>query len=445
MHELEFYLFGLGGYPDLPHTDDLPNRSTYIDLPNELIDPNRAQYYLHSYLDTLAMGEELGFDGIATTSQMGGPAGMTAQALLSAAYLAAATDRIPIAALGPIGGTFTSPIRLAEQAALVDVMSKGRLILGLPTGHGMNYHAASSDAMHPAFGRERQREAHDLLIKAFTHPGPFEWRGKYFHVPYANLWTKPVQQPYPPIWVPATGSKATYELCAENKYTYQVVFAPRAFLRRNIQNFKDACERRGYTPDPKQIALVIHTHVAETDEQARLEAEPHLLWCFQHLLRSPFEDAFPPGIFTKESLRGFMESGYRSKEIGSMSYEELLDERWAIIGSPETVTEMLEEVAAEHGAGRIVCVVDDGAKPNWMLRKSLTLMAEEVIPRFRKAGGKPSWAIDDPRPVPTHAELGAATLGTEPRATAEVLMPDGHRLEMRRAHLAERLNDRNSN
>jgi alkanesulfonate monooxygenase SsuD/methylene tetrahydromethanopterin reductase-like flavin-dependent oxidoreductase (luciferase family) len=356
--------------------------------------------------------------------------------MLTATWLAARTERIRIACIGPILNTYGSPMRAAEEIALLDNLTKGRLVVGLPLGHGGNYQAAAS--MNPSYAREKHNEAHDLVMKAFTDPGPFEWRGKHFHVPYANLWIQPVQKPHPPIFIPSSGSRTTFEICAENHYTYQALFSPRHVLRRNIESFREACRRHGYEADRKQITAVVNIHVAETDAQARLEAEPYLLWSFQQLLRSNRYDAFPPGMFTVDSLRGFMTAGgYRDREIGSMTYDELIGEGWCIVGSPQTVTEKLGEISEELGAGRIINIADQGSMPNWMVRKSLTLMAEEVIPHFRGPGGLPVWAAEDPRPVPTHAQLGAAMHAKEPLIPPEVLMPDGERHELRTSHLAD--------
>jgi alkanesulfonate monooxygenase SsuD/methylene tetrahydromethanopterin reductase-like flavin-dependent oxidoreductase (luciferase family) len=437
MADLEFYFFNFGSYPDVPHVDETPRRSLYIDLPNDFFDEHAGAWLVDSYLDTLAFAEKLGFDGTCTTTQMGGPIGVTPSSILPAAFLAARTERIRIVALGPILNTYLSPMRAAEDIALLDQMSGGRLIVGLPMGHGQNWHAAGS--MNPAYARGRHWEAHDLIMKAFTEPGPFEWQGEYFHVPYANLWPKPIQKPHPPIFIPAAGSRSTFERCARHGYTYQTLFAPRKSMHRSISAFRKITrEEFDYEAEPKQIAAVLFVHVAETDRQARLEAEPHLRWVFQNMIRAQPYDAFPPGHFTVESLRGFMTAGgYRDRDIGDMTYDELLDEGWGILGSPETCAEQLEEVVEELGAGRIIVIADNGAMPNWMIRKSMTLFAEQVIPRFRPPGGKPVWAREDPRPVPTHAQLGASLLGRELPAHPEVVMPDGERADLRYAHLAE--------
>lgn len=430
MRQLEFYLFNYGSYPFIPHSDELAPKSAYIDLPNRYYEPLRGQWLLDTYFDTLVFGEKLGFDGILTTAQMGGPVGMTPCPNLSAAYLAARTERILIGTVGPILNTYLSPMRIAEELAQLDNMSGGRLIVGLPMGHGQNWHAMGS--ANPAWARERHWEAHDLIVKAWTEPGPFEWEGKFFHVPYANLWPRPIQ-PKLPVWIPAAGSKITFQKCAEHRYTYQTLFSPRKAMARNIKAFREETQRHGYEADPKQIAAVLFIHVAESDRQARIEAEPHLMWVFQNANRTPAHDAFPPGHFSVDSLRGFLAGGgYRAKDIGELTYDELVDEGWVVIGSPESVVAQLEQLVDELGAGRIVHIADFGAMPNWLIRKSLTLMAEQVIPKFRSPGGKPIWA-SDLRPAPTHAELGARL--AEPEAIPQARMPDAGVIDVRTGHV----------
>jgi len=434
MPDLEFYAFGFASYPNIPHAEDMPRRNHYIDSPSDVYDPERGQWVFDSFIDTLVFCEKLGFDGVATNTQMGHPGGLQTSANLLAGVLAAATERIKIASLGPILNTYLSPMRVAEEIALVDLISKGRLIWGLPMGHGQNWQAAGG--MNPSHSRDRHWEAHDLIIKAFTEPGPFEWQGDYFHVPYANLWPRPVQQPFPEIWVPSAGSRITFEKCAEHRYTYQTLFAPRAALKRNVDAFRKVTEEYGYTADPKQIAAVLFVHVAETDRQARLEAEPHVRWMFQNAIRANRYDGWVPGHFSPESMRGFLQAGgYRDRDIGEMSYDEIVEEGWGLFGSPDTVAEQLEEIVDELGAGRIVLIVDNGAMPNWMVRKSLTLMAEQVFPRFRPPGGAPIWAREDDRSVPTHAQYGAYRREHPLPYLPEAVMPDGRRVDVGTSHV----------
>lgn len=432
MSKLEFHLFNYGAYPYVPYSYDRP-KTLYIDLPNKHWDSVLGKSALDTYFDTLAFGEKLGFDGILTTTQMGGPVGMTPSANLAAAYLIAKTSRVKVGTIGPILNTYTSPIRAAEDLALLDVMSGGRLIIGLPMGHGMNYHAAG--VMNPTHARDRYWESHDLMVKAFTDDGPFEWQGKYFHVPYANLWPKPIQKPYPDVWIPAAGSAVTLDRAARHKYTYQALFSPRKVLKKNVNTFRDLARKYGYEAGPDQVALVIFIHVAETDAQARLEAEPHLQWLFQNINRSKHHDAFPPGHFSVESIRAAMTGGgYRDRDIGKMTFDQLTTEGWAIIGSPKTVRDQLESITDELGAGKLIHVADLGAMPNWLIRKSLTLMAEEVIPHFRDSDGLPIWAKSEPV-ASLNSQIGATR--ETPLEVQQAELPEDGRIAVATAHVKE--------
>ncbi len=406
MNDYEFNVIMDGAYPWVPYAGR--RKSNYISLPNEHYDRTLGQRVLEDQLETLAALEDLGFDGAVMSEQHNGPIGVLGNPMLAGAWLAARTSRIRIAVIGSIINAYETPIRLAEEIATVDTMSRGRLTVGLPMGHGMQYH--SLGVMNPARARARYREAHELLIAAMTHPGPFEWNGEFFHVPYVNLWPKPLQQPHPPIVVPGGGSIETLQLIAKHRYTYLCVLNPRPTFLRNLERLREFCAENGYELDPGQIAQLIGIHVAETDKQARLEAEAHDLWQFQNFFQSPMHDNFPPGYVSPQSLQGILSGGYRSKPLSQMSFDDLVDAGWVIVGSPETVASKLREALEESGAGRLIIGGNAGSKPRWLTLKSLTMFAEEVIPRLRK-GGSPRWKDAPLAGYETSAEFGSRRPG----------------------------------
>ncbi|HTX07355.1 MAG TPA: LLM class flavin-dependent oxidoreductase [Solirubrobacteraceae bacterium] len=434
--QLEFYLFHNGAYRWAPHKDLIGewSRSNFVSLPTSFYKPEYALRAMDEWLETNILAEKLGYDGVVVGEQHNGPIGLSGNPMVITSWLAANTERLLIAAVGPLLNAYLSPLRLAEEIAIVDILSRGRLILGLPMGIGGQYHSVG--VMDPTHARTRFREAHDLMFKAMTEPGPFEWQGDYFHVPYVNLWPRPLQQPHPPVWIPAAGSRETLQLCARRRYTYQSVLTPRSTLSRNCVLFRELCAEEGYETAPEQIAYVVIVHVAETDRQARLEAEPHVMWLYQNFFRSTFQDSFPPGHVSIASLRGMAAGGgYRSRDISEMTWEELWDEGWIVAGSPSTVVERLEELTDEFGAGRIVMIPDMGSAPSWMVKKNLTLCAEEVLPRFRAPGAGPVWAREDRRAPTTWAQWAAA--GGEPKATPEARVEGDGVLDVRTAHVQE--------
>lgn len=156
----------------------------------------------------------------------------------------------------------------------------------------------------------------------------------------------------------------------------------------------------------------------------------------QNSLGSPFHDSFPPGHVTPQSLRGMAAGGgYRSRDISETTYEEALESGQFIVGSPETVTERIDEITTKMGAGRISITGDTWTMAPWMTRKSMTLFAEEVMPKFRPAGGRPSWDRTERAGYRTISEYGATVQDPQfvPQSVIEGVGP----VDIRTAHVPE--------
>src|SRR5213076_2049697 len=170
------------------------------------------------------------------------------------------------------------PIRVAEEIAMLDVISGGRIISGFVRGTGMEYY---SYGVNPVHSRERFYEAHDLILRAWTEPGPFPFVGKHYRYRYVNPWPRPLQQPHPPIWLPGTGSLETIDEAAKYRYPFMMVFAPLWFTKT--------------------------AYVAETDEKAHAEARDHIMWLFHRGLKIPDYHWFPPGYMSGKSLGNMLQ------------------------------------------------------------------------------------------------------------------------------------------
>lgn len=425
MTAVEFLGFVDNAYPHVPYAGE--RKSNYITLPNEHFDPIEGQRVVNRQLELLASLEGYGFDGAVFSEQHNGPIGLWGNPMMAAGWLAARTSHMKIVVNGPLINAYQNPIRLAEEIASADLMTGGRLVLGFPMGHGMQYH---STGMNPGTARERHREAHDLLVKALREPGPFAWEGKHFNIPYVNLWPKPLQTELDCI-LPGGGSLETLKLAAQRRYSYQNALAPLESMRKTLERFRDLCREEGYEPAPKQSAAVINVHVAETDEVARREVESLELWNYQNFFRSPMHDNFPPGYISISSLRAARAGGYRSTPISEMTYDDLLENRWLIAGSPQTVTDLLADTVERLGLGRVVLGLTTGIKPRWMVDKMLALFSEEVLPHFRP-DGKPLWADQQLPGASTSLEYAVRRRQDAPAPTA---VKDGYLIDVSRAHL----------
>lgn len=394
MSQTEYHVMFNGAYPAVPSAKLRP-ASNYIDLPTADHYSNvEAHRTIQKMIDGVQLIERLGFDGAAFSEQHNGPIGLLGNPMMLGAYLAAATERVKIGVIGPIVGAYQSPIRLAEEIALLDHLSHGRLLFGLPVGHGMQYHSVGM--MNTATARARHREAHDLLMKSLTEHGPFEWFGEHFQVPYVNLWPRPVQEPHPPVVILGGGSVDTLDMVAKHRHAYQAVgISSRDAIQRVLGKLHEAAEGYGYDLDPQQICAGITFHVAETDAQAMAEAEPYYHWMMQNFFDSALHDSFPPGYLSEGALRSMLAGGgYRSKPPSETSFKDAVEKGNLVVGSPETVADRIAELTNLYGAGRVLLNTNSDIKPEWMGTKSLTLFAEEVLPKLRGGAG----------PAVTHAD-----------------------------------------
>ena len=143
------------------------------------------------------------------------------------------TKKAKIVMLGNPLPLAENPVRLAEELAMIDMISKGRLVSGFVRGGGQEQLA---NGVSPAYNRERFEEAHDLVVAAWTREGPFRWEGTHYQLRVVNPWAVPMQKPYPRVWIPGVISKETIIWAAKQRYPY-IALKPRSKRPRRSGNF----------------------------------------------------------------------------------------------------------------------------------------------------------------------------------------------------------------
>jgi len=224
---------------DLPETE----RSAWVTYPNSNFDPERGADLYDRYINELVRAEELGFDVICVNEHHQTAYGLMPSPNLVAMALVHRTSKVKIAILGNAIPLRDHPLRVAEEVAMLDVMSRGRIISGIVRGLGAEYHTFG---LNPVHSSERFMEAHDLLKAAWTRPGPFEWDGKHYQFRYVNPWPRPWQQPHPPIWVPTQGSKTTVQWAANNRYPLFQTNSPLETVKRSTGRYYDFAIEAGF-------------------------------------------------------------------------------------------------------------------------------------------------------------------------------------------------------
>ena len=372
---MKFFFFHLMPWPYLPDEYSGP---AWITCPNSYYDPEKGSGLYNRYLDELVAAETLGFDGVVVNEHHANAYGNMPSPNLVASILARQTTRVKIAVVGNALPLYNPPTRVAEEYAMIDVISGGRLISGMVVGGGPEYY---SNGLNPTYAREQFYEALDLILQAWTRPGPFEFHGKYYKLRYVNPWPRPLQQPHPPIWIPGAGSLETMEFCAKRRYAYMgIPYFHRRVFQRNFDFLREACAKEGYAPDPEQLGWLTPVYIAETDEQAWREYEPHLQYFTRRLLEGI--TAAPPGYTSAKSvLRMVQARGDFMSNCQTRQDFEAGD--FAIVGSVATVRQKMAELIEAYGVGNILALLQLGTLPAELTRKNMELYGREVLPFLR--------------------------------------------------------------
>jgi alkanesulfonate monooxygenase SsuD/methylene tetrahydromethanopterin reductase-like flavin-dependent oxidoreductase (luciferase family) len=375
---VQYFFFHLMPWPYLP--DDFAERydSAWVWLPNELYDPVRGHDLYQNYIDILAYADELGFDGICVNEHHQNAYGLMPSPNVIAGALTQRTRRCKIAVIGNALPLYNPPLRVAEEFAMLDVMSKGRLVAGMVIGGGVEYF---SYQVNPTHARERFREALDLIVKAWTHPGPFLWNSKHYFFRYVNPWPRPLQQPHPPIWIPGAGSLETIEFVAQRRYAYMgIPYFHIDTFKRVFGLFREACSKAGYEAKPEQMGWGVPIYVAETDRQAHAEFEPHFWYFVRNLLKNI--TLAPPGYTSARSALAIIKN--RGSFLSEQkTWDDVEKGVFAIVGSPQTVRQKLEQYQKELGNGVVLTGCQTGTLSHELARKSMELLAREVLPHVR--------------------------------------------------------------
>ena len=380
-------------YVDYTREDVLnsPNQAVRLTFSNSHFDPQIGSELYNTHLDEYEYSEEVGFDGLMLNEHHNTPTCLGATMNLEAAILARITKKPKIVLLGNPLPIFDNPIRLAEELAEIDMISRGRLVSGFVRGTGVESLATNTN---PLFNRERFEEAHDLLIKTWTTPGPFRWEGKHYQFRVVNPFQTPLQKPHPPIWIPGTGSPETLVWCAERHYPYLFLETDHQGTQDMMEIYAETARQHGYEPGPEHFGYLVRIHVQDTDEKAREVGKGYMEGNIGvGRVPMPRDYMSPVGygsasrdprfLRLREQIRS---DPFRVGGLDSAAYDDILASKRWIIGSPDTVVSQLREVLAQMRPGILAVWTNDGTINHEDSMRCLELMGQEVLPALREIG-----------------------------------------------------------
>ena len=355
-----------------------------LGFPNTYFDPQKAHVLYNEYHEQYSLADEVGFDGIMTNEHHASYWCMKPAVNLDAAVISKVTKNVKIAILGNVIA-INDPIRMAEEIAMLDCYSNGRIISGFVRGTAVESLVGGID---PTENRERFEEAHDLIIKCWTEPGPFRYEGKYYHYRAVNPWVLPIQKPHPDIWFPGTGSPESVVWAASHGHPYMNLGGIIDMTKYLKQVYIDTAHEVGFKPGPEHFGYLLRCFVADTDEKAQ-ELGREFMWTIGHRQRAPREHNNPPGYQSRAAVKVKAQRPLASVAGGGglgvgMTYEQLQEVNNIVVGSPETVTRKLTEVIKQLSPGYLHLYGNEGAMAHKDVMRSIELLGNEVIPALHE-------------------------------------------------------------
>ncbi len=377
----------------LPYAEHLDHLKRDGELPWPL--PGRhfaADVAVRTYAEHLAAWEaldRLGYDGVGFNEHHTSPYGLMNSPNLLAAAASQRTRRLRLLVYGNLL-PLHDPLRLAEELAMLDCMSSGRLISGFARGIPREYNVYRVPL---AESRARFEEAWEIIRRAWTEE-VFSYAGKFWSYDDVAIWPRPVQRPHPPVWVPVSGSRETIEWAARHDIPITPGLVPARGLREDIiRHYARCLAEHGHRITPAHLVIQASAYVADSKAQAVREAGPYTLY-FNRTL-------FSHGNVSETAKQA--EAGY----VDASSFDYVRPEnRWAVAGSrsrfrdmtladverdaaewawgtPDEVRARIVEAAEHAGAGTVLINMNRGAMPHEMFMEQIRRFGAEVLPALQ--------------------------------------------------------------
>ena len=388
---MQIFLFDLVAFDR--HFDEFkPGRHMPFPLPGSYFDPEIAA---RSYEQHLAVWEEmdrLGFDGVGLNEHHATPHGLMNSPNMMAVAGAQRTKKLKFFMLGNLL-PLHNPLRIAEELAMADCISRGRIMAGFARGVPREYKVYD---VPMADSRARFDEGLAVILRAWQED-VFSHEGKFWRYKDIGIWPRPYQRPHPPVWIPFTGSKETIECAAAGNFGAAIHHPHRGVIKDMIAHFGKMLAKSGHRINPDQICLMTEAWVAESGAKALDEYASYFLY-FNNVLWH--HGGNPPGQKANPVASGYVKSSSYDYVRPENASEAMVDrEKSRVLNRPDVeakvasgelafgnareVTDRLIEQAEAIGANKLLINVNFGAMPNDLFMEQVRRFGREVLPRLQ--------------------------------------------------------------
>jgi alkanesulfonate monooxygenase SsuD/methylene tetrahydromethanopterin reductase-like flavin-dependent oxidoreductase (luciferase family) len=372
----------------LPYSENLDylkeGRELEWPLPKKHFKPEVAVNAYEEHLQAWELMDELGYDGVGFNEHHTSPYGLMNSPNIMAAAAAQRTKRLKLLIYGnalPIH----EPLRLAEELAMLDCLSNGRIISGFVRGIPREY--VVYGVPFPE-SRARFDEAWEIIQGAWTDE-VFSYEGRFWSYKDVAIWPRPVQQPHPPVWVPVTGSKESIQWAAERNFPITPGLAGALGFRQDMVRYYAEClAAAGHHVTPEHLVVGTNAYVADSREQALAEAGPYQLYfsrtLFSHGNVSETSEQRRAGYVSTQAYDYVRPENQpqanRDRSFRDLTIDTLAANQALAWGSADEVTEKLIAEAEALGSNTLLLAMNRGAMPNDQFMAQLRRFAKEVMP-----------------------------------------------------------------
>jgi len=377
---VKLYNFDLLAYPHVP------KEAPRTPVPSSFFDPLKGAANYAEHLEEMAYCEELGFDGVVFNEHHYSAYGTMPSPNLIASALSQKTKKIKIGVLGNILPLRNHPVRVAEEYAMIDCLSNGRLIAGFVRGIPPEY---IWYGVNPAESRGRFQEAYDLIMTAWTQ-SVWSFEGEFFKLKDCAIWPRPVQQPHPPIWI-AARSAESIEWCVKRHLTCAQVYQTTGQIEDTFGYYRTKANEDGWHAGPDKFILCRHIYIDESEQKAREFGDPAMRYFFTVFNRG-FNEAINKGavdqkltaaLTSERSFSYFREGNRQRHDFSKLDWQGLIDSGYLIAGNPDSVAKQIQSQMKQIGADHFMGMFHIGNLAHDKVVNSLNLFKKEIMPRMQ--------------------------------------------------------------
>jgi alkanesulfonate monooxygenase SsuD/methylene tetrahydromethanopterin reductase-like flavin-dependent oxidoreductase (luciferase family) len=387
---MKVFIFDLLAYAH--HFEDY-KRDKFIPYPltREHWDAKIGALTYEQHLEAWEEMDKLGFDGVGLNEHHTTPHGLMISPNMMAAAASQRTKRLKFLILGNLL-PIHNPLRIAEEIAMADCLSHGRILSGFARGVPREYNVYN---VPMAESRARFEESVDIIMKAWKEP-QFSHSGKYWQMKDIAIWPRPYQQPHPPVWIPFTGSKETIEWAGKLNFSAVLPDFKRGLTEDIVGYFAKQLANNGHSITPEHLCFFTDAFVADSKEAALKEYSPyyfyfvHTLW--HHGSTKEKEAAVKTSGYVSLSSFDYVREENRSaagldrekmKAMTVAEVEKRIDDGLLAFGNAKHVTDKLIADAERYGANSLLLMMNLGAMPRDVFMAQLRRFAKEVLPKLQ--------------------------------------------------------------